>query len=170
MNRDRKKKQKEPYNKGTNNKGKNGMNNVRWKKGKFKGNGNNGLSDTRGNKRNNNSYGFSNRNSSVKFRVTLDGSGDYQKGRGRNNNNNKRNNNRRNNRRPEKKRAPPVMKPQPRSEADLDADLESYRQKAPKKPVTADDLDADMDAYNSKRKQPKDDNAEGDDIAGGDEK
>ena len=165
MNRDRKKKQKEPYNKATNNKGKNGTNNVRWKKGKFKGNGN-GLSDTRGNRRNNTSYGFSNRNSSVKFRVTLDGSGDVSKGRGRNNNNNrnKRNNNRR------RQRAPPVMKPQPRSEADLDADLESYRQKAPKKPVTADDLDADMDAYNSKRKQPKDDNAEGDDIAGDDEK
>ena len=139
MNRDRKKKQKEPYNKGTNNKGKNGMNNVRWKKGKFKGNGNNGLSDTRGNKRNNNSYGFSNRNSSVKFRVTLDGSGDYQKGRGRNNNNNKRNNNRRNNR-DRKRMSPPVF-------ADLDADLDSYRQKAPKKPVTADDLDG-MDAYN----------------------
>ena len=114
MNRDRKKKQKEPYNKATNNKGKNGTNNVRWKKGKFKGNGN-GLSDTRGNRRNNTSYGFSNRNSSVKFRVTLDGSGDVSKGRGRNNNNNNNNRNKRNNNR-RRQRAPPVMKPQPRSE------------------------------------------------------
>ena len=163
MNRERKTKQKEPYNKTNrkNNKNDSG-NNFRWKKGRFK--GNNGLSDSRGSKKNGKqSYGFSNNNSSVKFRVTLDGSGDIGKakkgGEGR-----RRNNKNQNRKRPEKNqgrrgRSPPVMTPQPQSAADLDADLESYQQKAPKKPVTVDDLDAEMDAYNSKRKQPKDDAA-----------
>ena len=171
MKRDRKKKQKEPYNNNNKTKKQNqpssNSSNVRWKKGKFRGNV--GLSDTRASKGRNENFlggGSSNRNSSTKFRVTLDGSGDFSKkkrggggggGGGRSaprrNNNNNNNSGRKNGR---GRRAPPLMVPQPRSAADLDADLDSYKRKAPKKPATVDDLDAEMDAYNAKRKQPVD--------------
>lgn len=165
MNRDRKMKMKEPYQKNHNSSKTNGSdNNSRsFKVGKFGKGG--GLFDSRSSRGRNkvpaSLFGSSSGNG-VNFRVTLDGTGDYTNrkkgGRGRRNSNE---NNRKGTGRSERngrrgrRVPPPLMTPQPQSAADLDADLDSYKRRVPAKPVTADDLDAQMDAYNAKRK-PKD--------------